>query len=193
MHESRTFEVLSAASSLISIGFAFMATFDFIKLDQKALVIVIASAGAVLALLLKAVAARQKGKLRSLRIFISYAREDEEKAIEIGKKLNQAGFQPWMDIQNLKPGDNWIIAIEQAIKDADFFMPLISKNTIDKRGYLQKELKFAFDMITDYDNKHIVPVRLENTRIPDTLKPYQFIDINSPDGWDKFISKLRLG
>src|SRR5258706_1289619 len=80
------------------------------------------------------------------RVFLSYASEDEERVGLLYKRLQAEGFEPWMDVERLTAGENWISAIDRAIENSDFLVALISKNSLDKRGFMQKEMKFVLDL-----------------------------------------------
>jgi len=75
--------------------------------------------------------------------FISYAREDEKAVREITRKLNNHAVVTWFDQQNLMPGDDWEMRIEQAIEKADYFLLFLSKQTEEKIGYKNREIQFA--------------------------------------------------
>jgi len=55
------------------------------------------------------------------QIFLSYARQDEEKVKNLYQKLSDEGFKPWMDTKDIIPGENWELAIQKAIRRSDFF------------------------------------------------------------------------
>ena len=40
------------------------------------------------------------------QIFLSYAREDEEKVKNLHQQLSDAGFKPWMAPKDILPGEN---------------------------------------------------------------------------------------
>lgn len=80
------------------------------------------------------------------KVFVSYAREDRETARRLWLDLKAAGFAPWLDSENLLGGQNWKLAITEAIKSSAFFVALISNFSIQKRGYVQKELKQALEI-----------------------------------------------
>ena len=65
---------------------------------------------------------------QNLRVFISYAREDTEAANRLYNDLKMAGLDPWLDTQSLLAGQNWKIAIRDAIKNSRYFIPLLSSN-----------------------------------------------------------------
>jgi hypothetical protein len=45
-----------------------------------------------------------------------------------------AGLDPWLDTQSLLGGQNWKIAIKDAIKNSRYFIPLLSSNSVEKVG-----------------------------------------------------------
>jgi hypothetical protein len=142
---------------------------------------------AATAALIKIYSSRKVKKSSKPRIFLSYAREDEDKALNLCKKLEESGFTTWLDIVNLEPGDNWVESIRSAIHQSDFFVPLISRNTKDKRGYLQKELKLALDLLEERKKAgiKIVPVRLEESDVPEPLAQFHWLDIYQNEGFEK--------
>ncbi len=121
-------------------------------------------------------------------IFISYAREDAEVVHKLYEMLEFYGCSPWLDKESIIPGEDFEIAIMRGIKNCDFFVPCISKNSIDKRGFLQKEIRTALSIAEGMlDNDiYIIPVRLDNTTPHETLAKYQWIDISDR----AFIRKL---
>ncbi len=80
-------------------------------------------------------------------MFISYAREDLETARKIYDDLKEAGLDPWMDKSDIVPGQNWKFAISQAIRESEYFIALLSSESVSKRGYVQKEFGHALDDI----------------------------------------------
>ena len=53
-------------------------------------------------------------------VFISYAREDKAFALKLFEDLKSHGANPWIDINNLLPGENWQRSITVAIEESDF-------------------------------------------------------------------------
>jgi len=126
-------------------------------------------------------------------IFISYAREDEEIAENLRESLARNGFKPWLDAVDLKPNDNWAIAIQNAIHNSDFFIPVITRNAFDKNGNLQKEIKIALDMLEDKDNKvTVIPFELENMLpIKADIKNLTFMQNLHINNYEKLNSFLK--
>ena len=74
-------------------------------------------------------------------VFISYAREDSNAAERLHKDLKDAGLTPWLDKESLIAGQNWKIAINKAIKNSRYFIPIFSSISVSKRGYVQKRIQ----------------------------------------------------
>jgi hypothetical protein len=98
------------------------------------------------------------------QIFLSYAREDEQKVEKLYQDLCDAGFKPWMDQRDILPGEQWRFCIPQAIRNSDFFLACLSKNSVTKRGFLQKEIRDALDIWQEKltSDIYLIPVRLED-------------------------------
>src|SRR5574337_1207600 len=102
-------------------------------------------------------------------IFFSYAEPDRERVSEFYNYLTSLGFAVWMDTQNLKGGQNWDFEIKRAIKEATIVVVLLSNYYVDRRGYAQREIRFALDVAKDklIDDIYIIHVLLdkETTRL----------------------------
>jgi histidyl-tRNA synthetase len=122
-------------------------------------------------------------------VFISYARDDEKQATNLYKELTKHGINAWLDTKNIKPGENWKVCISSAVKKSRWFIALLSDNSVNKVGYIQKELKLAFDVLDEYPEQEIylIPVRLDNCK-PTSERIY---DLNWVDLFRKRLINLR--
>jgi len=133
---------------------------------------------------------------RLAQVFIAYVKEDEALASRLYTNLAAAGFQPWMDIQKLLPGQNWPRAIESAIENSDFFLACFSRKSVSKKGGFQAEIRYALDCARQIplDQIFIVPVRLDDCEPPRAIRhELQCIDL-FPDrrlGLARLISMMR--
>jgi hypothetical protein len=131
------------------------------------------------------------------RVFISYAREDAEIARRVYDDLESADLQPWIDTVDLFPGERWELGIRNAMRGCDFFLALLSKNSISKRGYIQKELREALLLLEKFplDEIFVIPVRLEECYPNDqALKELNWVDLFSSyeKGIERIIKTLTL-
>ncbi len=125
------------------------------------------------------------------RVFIAYASEDRQAAERLYAEFTAAGFDPWMDSVRLLPGQNWPRAIESAIDTSDFFIACFSKNSANKRGGFQAEIRYALDCARrlPLDEIFIIPIRLNACRIPRAIqREIQYIDL-FPD-WREGLRRL---
>jgi hypothetical protein len=132
---------------------------------------------------------------RVVKIFLSYAGEDETEVRGIYQRLALEGFKPWMAPDDILPGENWSRSIERAIRDADFFIPILTKNSVDKRGFRQRENKQALDIWLEKMARdiYIIPTRLDDCGIPEELATFQCVDLYKEGGWKLLIRAIREG
>ena len=128
------------------------------------------------------------------QIFLSYARQDEEKVEELYQKLSDAGFKPWMDKKDILPGERWEFSIRGAIRGSDFFLVCLSANSA-KGGWTQREIRNALDIWQEKleDDIYLIPVRLEDCVAPESLRDFQWVDLFEEDGWTRLLAALTVG
>lgn len=125
------------------------------------------------------------------RVFLAYAQEDRRAVTRIYQALHDAGFEPWMDTQNLLPGQNWPRAIERAIELSDYFVGCFSSRSAAKRGYFQSELSYALQVATQIPAEKVffVPLRLDDCEVPTQIaRRVHYVDL-WPD-WKQGITVL---
>lgn len=138
--------------------------------------------------LLKETSVEQARKSKS--IFLSYAREDENKASKVYDVLNNRGHKPWMDKRELVAGQDWKLEIRKAIERSQYFVALLSKKSVGKRGFVQKEIRFALDVLGEIPIGQIyfIPVRLEQCEVPQVIRDLHWIDLTDDNYRDLFLS-----
>ena len=83
-------------------------------------------------------------------VFLSYAREDADKAKRIAEALRAFGVEVWFDQNELRGGDTWDQKIRMQIKTCALFVPLVSQRTEERsEGYFRREWKLAVDRTQD--------------------------------------------
>ncbi len=116
---------------------------------------------------------------RPLRVFLCHSSNDKPAVRELYQKLRaEAWIQPWLDEEELYPGQDWNMEIEKAVEAADAIIVCLSKGSITKEGYIQRELRIVLDF-ADYKPEgtlYIMPVRLEECEPPRRLRPWQYAD-----------------
>jgi hypothetical protein len=137
-----------------------------------------------------------RGLLSSVaaKIFLAYARQDLSLIRPIYSLLKDAGYQPWLDVEALLPGQDWLLEIEKAIKDSNIFLVFLSSHSVNKKGYVQKEIKLAFDKAQTLrpEEVFLIPVRLEPVEPPEWLNLYQWIDYFAEGGPERLMLAIKV-
>jgi hypothetical protein len=105
--------------------------------------------------------------------------------------ITSAGFPVWFDQEALLVGQKWKLEIARAIRESSAFIPLISKNSVDKRGHVQNELRQALEVLTDVPSNQIflMPLRLEEVDpVEPLLEELHWLDL-FPD-WEGSVARL---
>jgi hypothetical protein len=114
------------------------------------------------------------------KVFISYAREDVDSAQRMYRDLKANGLDAWLDKEDLLPGDEWRPAITAAIRKCDYFLALLSSNSVQKTGYVQKELREALAALDQLPQgkKYLIPARLDECKPSyDRLSDLNWVDL----------------
>lgn len=129
----------------------------------------------------------------SARIFLSYAHKDQDKVNEIYDRLIDAGHTPWMDSRDILAGEDFRHAIEVSIRNADLILACLSANSIDRRGFIQRELKQALDLWKEKldSDIYIIPARLDDSRPPEPLESFQWVSLYEQGGWERLLKAIR--
>lgn len=104
--------------------------------------------------------------MNKTRIHICGAEEDRQHALRIYNDLKRAGVVPWLDAKDLLPGQDGEAAIRKSIRESRYFMALLSSHSVSKKGRIQKELKYALDLLDEFPETEIfvIPVRLDDCK-----------------------------
>jgi hypothetical protein len=129
------------------------------------------------------------------QIFLSYAQDDEEKIEKLYQKLSDAGFKPWMDNKDILPGERRRSSIRKAIRHSDFFLACLTANSVNKRGEFQSEIRSALDIWQEKldSDIYLIPVRLEDCQVPESLGDFQCVNPFKEDGWTRLLKAIQEG
>nr|WP_259953183.1 TIR domain-containing protein [Sulfitobacter mediterraneus] len=110
-------------------------------------------------------------------IFLSYVSEDRARVMPFYELLDAHNLAPWMDCMCILSGQNWDYEITTALERSDIIIVFVSENSVDKRGYAQKEISFAIDRIKEklVGDIYVIPIQLDPVDFPSPLKGIQFL------------------
>ena len=83
---------------------------------------------------------------RPLRVFLFHSSDDKTAVRNLYQRLRAEGFDPWLDEENLLPGQDWRLEIPKAVRNTDVVIVCLSRGFVKKAGYGQKEIKLALDV-----------------------------------------------
>jgi formylglycine-generating enzyme required for sulfatase activity len=131
--------------------------------------------------------------MSELRIFLSHASEDKPRVRELSRVLRENGFDPWLDEERLLPGQDWELEIANAVSSSDVVITCLSTISVNKVGYVQKELRRVLDIADRQPEGRIfiIPVRLEECRVPTRLSQWQYADIFVDGGYERLCASLK--
>ena len=136
-----------------------------------------------------------------LKIFLAHAKEDEALVTDLYYRLKEKGYEPWLDKEDLLPGQVWRAEIPKAIRSSQIVVACLSNRSVRKQGYVQDEFRMA---LKTYASKppgsiYMIPVRLDDCVIPEirqeeyglNLRDIQWLNFFELDGFDKLITALE--
>lgn len=133
-------------------------------------------------------------KERPLNVFLCHASGDKPAVREIYKALRKEGIDVWLDEEKILPGQRWQVEIPKALRSSDAVLVCLSKKSITKEGYVQKEINFALDKVLEKPEGTIflIPARLEECEVPSRLIQWQYVDIFRERGYNWLLRGLEL-
>jgi hypothetical protein len=105
--------------------------------------------------------------------FISYSRLDSSFANSLAADLKAHGANVWLDQLDIRPGQQWDRAIEQALRTASEVIVVLSPAAVESNNVMD-EIALALD-----ERKTVIPVLYRECRIPFRLARVQYIDFRS--------------
>jgi len=132
--------------------------------------------------------------MKPLKIFLCHALEDKAQALDLFQQLKKLGAAPWLDSEEILPGQEWNFEINKALDESDVILLCLSKRSVSKEGYVQREIRIALDRALEMPEGRIflIPARLEECALPQKISSYQWVDLFSADGMDKLLRSLNL-
>jgi len=104
-------------------------------------------------------------------IFISYSKKDIVYAEKLINALRREGFNPWVDMENLGAGTQWLRRLQKQIVNCDAYILIMSRNAYNSK-WVPDELVTAKSK-----GKPIFPLLLDDTELFLALQTIQFEDV----------------
>lgn len=80
-----------------------------------------------------------------------------------------------------------------SVRDADIVIVCLSRGSITKSGYVQKEIRHVLDVADEQPEgaTFLIPARMEECAVPERLKRWQWVDLYKRGGYQRLLAALR--
>src|SRR5450432_267754 len=109
----------------------------------------------------------------SVKLFYSYAHEDERWRKELAKHLGRVNISGWYD-REIKAGTSWENEIDENLEEADIVLLLVSPDFKASDYCYGKEMKVALKRQKE-EKAHVIPIFIRPVHWPDA--PYLHLQI----------------
>jgi len=130
---------------------------------------------------------------RPLKVFLCHASADKPAVRDLYKRLTADGVDAWLDVESLLPGQKWKIEIPKAIQNSDIILVCLSKESVNKEGFVQREIREALDVAKEKldETIFIIPAKLEDCDVPARLDEYHWVNLYEEGGYKKLVGSLQ--
>lgn len=122
------------------------------------------------------------------KIFFSYSRVDgADFSLRLAQDIKNAGFNVWIDQQDIRAGTEWDLEIEKALETCDCLLFIESEKSVVSNNVLD-EVYYALD-----HQKMVIPIIYHDSKTPYRLQRLQHIDFskNYDEGLASLIGELK--
>jgi len=122
------------------------------------------------------------------KIFFSYSRADgSDFALKLARDLKKAGFNVWIDQEDIRAGTDWDLEVENALETCDCLLFVETEKSVISNNVLD-EVYYALDQ-----KKKVIPLIVRDSKTPFRLQRIQHIvfENNYEEGLNQLISELK--
>lgn len=127
-------------------------------------------------------------------VFLCHSKKDRNATLALCNRLASDGFRVWLDEFEILPGQRWESAIEDGIRQSAILLVCFSSRWVNDRSYAHREYRFALEVMRELpdDSVFIIPARLDDCKIPRSLRHLQWVDLFTSNGYDKLKKSLSI-
>jgi hypothetical protein len=120
-------------------------------------------------------------------VFISYSSADADFAENLSTKLQQNGFDVWLDQGSLYAGDDWREGVDEGLSWSDAVLVVLSERSAAS-AYVTFEWAFALGK-----GSAIIPILREKSVAHPRLTGLQYLDFSNPRvrPWEKLFAEVK--
>ena len=127
-------------------------------------------------------------------VFISYSHKDKSFVKMLANDLRYNGHTVWIDYAEVLVGDSLVEKIRDGIDSVDFVAAIISSISLSSQ-WVKKELDLASNREIDEKRVVVLPILLNDVKLPGFLKGKYYADFREEDNYQEGLDELleRLG
>lgn len=128
-----------------------------------------------------------------MEVFLSYPSERLSVARSVYEFLRSVDVDVRFDKESLVPGQDWDRERVEAQSRADLAVLICARETFERAGVIQREVKNILDLIRDkpLGKIYLISIRTEEISFPPELARYQWIDYFKAD-WQPRLARSLL-
>lgn len=134
--------------------------------------------------------------IEARRVFLSHASPDKPMVRQIRDALRDMGHRPWLDEDEILPGESIPNKIQHGLRQADFILICLSRAAAQS-GWVEAESHVSMMRQFKDRTSRILVARLEDVPPPDLLSHIAYVDLFPWDamfrpGMDKLARRLAV-
>ncbi len=129
---------------------------------------------------------------KSPQVFLSYSFHDKEFAQHLATDLRKEDVKVWLTDEQIKVGDRIKDTIRNGISSSQWVIIILSKNS-SRSDFISIELSFALDEEQKRDRPFILPILIDDTKLPIQLQDKQYADFrkNYELGLERILARIK--
>jgi hypothetical protein len=126
------------------------------------------------------------------QVLLSYGRPDALIVKSFYRTLLASGVTVWIDVENIRGGEDWQAATKKAIRRSQLVLIFLSKNVVSREGYLQAEILDALEIARRKPPEEVflIPVRLDDGPIHPRLEQFHCVSFFAPNAIPRLIRQI---
>ena len=125
----------------------------------------------------------------SRSVFLCHSSRDKEFVRRLASRLREFGVKVWLDEAEMKVGDSLQEKIGVAIEECEYFIVVLSGASVGSE-WVQRELRIAVQRELSERKVVVLPLLLEQVRVPPFLRDKVYADFAPPGEFNESTRKL---
>jgi hypothetical protein len=126
-------------------------------------------------------------------VFLSHSSVDDEWAARLKAALTAKGLSVWLDLDEIRPGDVFVQALERGLESSDAVAIIVSPESMAS-GWVSEEYSRALSMAKSRGSSvPLIPILLRDAELPGFLANRSWADFRDEDQFDASVEELIRG